>query len=174
MVRRCEVCGNGTTRGMVWLSSSRRKLAHQQFVSVGIKHNKGRANQPTLNSKRASQKKKKAKRKTVKQKKKHARQHRHGAVGHGADEVDREALVEPAPALKVYDLPRGANDAGALARRARGEQQAALRLQTRAHDFVRVCGHRCGHLCHRGAKQNRMRRYWPIVAMPFCTGKGDT
>ena len=56
-----------------------------------------------------------------------------------------------------------------MARRARGEQEAALRLQTRAHYFVRVCGHRCGHLCHRGAKQNRMRRYWPIVAMPFCT-----
>ena len=68
MVRRCEVCGNGATRGMVWLSSSRRKLAHQQFVSVGIKHNQGRESANTQ-LETSEPKKKKAKRKTVKQKK---------------------------------------------------------------------------------------------------------
>jgi hypothetical protein len=100
-------------------------------------------------------------------KKQHARQHRHGTVRHGAEQVDREALVEPAPALKVDDLARGADDAGALARRARGEQQPPLRLQARAHDFVRVGRHRGRHLGHRRAKEDRMRRHWPIVAMSF-------
>lgn len=51
----------------------------------------------------------------------HARQHRHGTVGYGADKVDRETLVEPAPAFKVDDFPRGADDARSLARYARGE-----------------------------------------------------
>lgn len=104
---------------------------------------------------------------------KHARQHRHGAVRHGAEQVDREALVEPAPALKVDDLARGADDAGALAAAhtagaaRRGQQEPALRLQARAHDFVRVRRHRGRHLCHRGAKEDRMRRNWPVVAMSF-------
>ena len=104
---------------------------------------------------------------------KHARQHRHGAVRHGAEQVDREALVEPAPALKVDDLARGADDAGAFAAAhaagaaRRGQQEPALRLQARAHDFVRVRRHRGRHLCHRGAKEDRMRRNWPVVAMSF-------
>jgi len=81
-----------------------------------------------------------------------ARQHRHGAVGHRANEVDREAPVESAPAFKVDDLPRGPDDARSLARRTRGKQQPALRLQARPHDFVRVRGNRGDHLCDRGAK----------------------
>jgi len=101
-------------------------------------------------------------------------QHRHGAVRHGAEQVDREALVEPTPALKVDDLARGADDAGALAAAyaaaaaaRRGQQEPPLRLQARAHDFVRVRRHRGRHLCHRGAKEDRVRRDWPVVAMPL-------
>lgn len=98
-----------------------------------------------------------------------ARQHRHRAVGHRANEVDREALVESAPAFKVDDLPRGPDDARSLARRTRGKQQPALRLQARPHDFVRVRGDRGDHLCDRGAKQNSMRLQRPVVVLLFCT-----
>lgn len=86
----------------------------------------------------------------------HARQHRHGAVGHRADEVDREALVEPAPALEVDNLGRGPDDARSLAWRAGGDQEPALRLKARPHHLVWVCGHRRDHLCDRGAKKNGM------------------
>ena len=103
----------------------------------------------------------------------YARQHRHGAVGHRADEVNREALVETAPALKVDDLPRGADDARSLARRARGEQELALRLQARPHHLVRIRRHRCCHLCHRGAKKNGKGRLRPVGAMPFCLVRKD-
>lgn len=37
----------------------------------------------------------------IRQQRIYARQHRHGTVWHGADKVDREALVETAPSLKV-------------------------------------------------------------------------
>ena len=144
------------------LSPSRRELAHEQFVSVGtreIPKKKRRKNVSQLGGARES--------KRVAARETHAREHRHGTVRHGAEQVDREALVEPAPALKVDNLARGADDAGALARRARGEQQPPLRLQARAHDFVRVGRHRGRHLGHRGAKEDRMRRHWPIVAMSF-------
>ena len=98
----------------------------------------------------------------------HSRQHRHGAVGHRADQVDREALVEPAPALKVDYLPRGADDARSFAWCAWGEQEPALRLQARPHHFVRVCSHRGDHLCDRRAKKNGIGRYMLIGAVPFC------
>jgi hypothetical protein len=77
------------------LSPSCRELSHQQFVSVWeggdrtIHHYSGKT--------------------------KYARQHRHSTVWYGADKVDRETLVETAPSLKVYDLPRGVYDARSLA-----------------------------------------------------------
>lgn len=49
---------------------------------------------------------------------KYARQHRHGTVWYGADKVDRETLVETAPSLKMYYLPRGVYDTRSLAQHA--------------------------------------------------------
>ena len=93
---------------------------------------------------------------TLNKKKIDSRQHRHSTVGNGADQVDRETLVEPAPPLEMDDLPRRAHDARSLARRAGREQQPALRLQARPHHLVRVRGHRSCHLRDRGAEQDGM------------------
>ena len=99
----------------------------------------------------------------------YTRQHRHGAVGHRANEVDREAPVKPAPAFKVEDLPRGPDDARSLARRTRRKQEPTLRLQARPHDFVRIRSYRGDHLCDRGAKKNSMRLKRLVGVVPFCT-----
>lgn len=103
-----------------------------------------------------------------KQNKTNSRQHRDGTVGNRADQVDRETLVKPSPPLEMDDLSRRAHDTRALTRGAGWQQQPALRLQARPHHLVRVCGHRRGHLCDRGAEEDGMDGQRLIEAMAFC------
>lgn len=89
-----------------------------------------------------------------------ARKHCHGAIRHGAKEINRQALVETGPALLRDELLRGAHDPCARValdhpvRRRVVRERPALRLQARADHLVRVRRDGRRHLRHRRAQQD--------------------
>lgn len=91
-----------------------------------------------------------------------ARKHRHGAIGHRADEVDREALVQRGPALFHDELACRAHDPRARVpldhpiRRRIVREWPALRLEARAYHLVWVRRHRRSHFRDGGAQKDRL------------------